>query len=789
MRIIVLIWIFTLLLVGCKSKEQRIIDYIENGYELSDSADYATARVEFANALKLDEYNIDALKGLSVIYEKTEKFPDLYRVVNKILELDPSNEDARRKLVNLFVYVKEFDKAFDELDVLLKHSPQSTDAQVVRASLYFQAGKVAKGLQAAENILASDPNNKHARYMIANHFYSNQQYGKALDMLAIGLKAKPKDLKLNQLKVRVLNVQKKYDSVVEILQMLTAEFPSNIALYKQLANQYLLVDDDINAEKVLKAFAQRAKSVESNLAVVEFFLAKSQVEKAENELKRYIKLFPDQMELQFILTDLLFANGKPEQAKRQLENILNEKNGVERLKAKNYLAHVALKDNDIDTHIQLYKEVVAEDSQNVTALVGLAKVDFGRGEVEKAISSLRALLSHSPNDPQVLLALAKAHEIQGEIDLAQDYYSSALKADSADSIYVSEFSRFLIKKGDSNFAEQVLDRSIKKGIVNKSILSLLAQVKLNLQKWDEAQAVADKLEKMSPEQGIISRIRGYAYRGKAEHTKSIAFFEEAQRSAPQSARPIAALVGAYLRSGETQRAHGFIDSTLKKNPQHLQAQLLKGLVYEFEKDFSKAEAVYRKALKLNPEYMASYRNLTRVLVVQGKIDSALTAVQTGRAQLPNNVNLAISEAVLLERLNKFQQAISVYRKLLEKDSSSDIAANNLAILLLKQGGEPALEESKRLAERFRNSEVPQFQDTLGWVYLNTGNNVDALYLLEKASRALDDVAEVRYHLGMAYLKNDRKPEAKRELSFAVKKLDQDFPEKNIAVAQLATLAD
>ena len=88
------------------------------------------------------------------------------------------------------------------------------------------------------------------------------------------------------------------------------------------------------------------------------------------------------------------------------------------------------------------------------------------------------------------------------------------------------------------------------------------------------------------------------------------------------------------------------------------------------------------------------------------------------------------------------------------------------------GDDAGRREALKLAERFRNSDVPRFQDTLGWVDLMTGSAV----LTGKAAKALKDNAEVRYHLGTAYVANERKLGARWELEFAVQESGQTFAE-------------
>ncbi len=775
------------LVTACKSKEELVADYVVSANEYLALKDYQTARIEFTNALKIDEFNVEALLGLSELYEKENKYPDLYRTLHKILEIQPKHKGARRKLLDIYVYVNQFEKALNESNLLLSQEPDSVEVKVIRASIFFRSGNYSQGIAEAKAILDIQPNNIHAKYMLATYMLQQNKHSDALDMLNTALEHSPENINLNQLKIYILNAQGNIEQATAVLATLVERLPSNGVLQKQLANQYLKIGEDLKAEKTLRKFSDREKSPNANLTLVEYFLAKKQKKQAEIELTRFINEFPGQVELQFTYIELLVADKRTKEAKAQLQSIVQTKNTKNQLKAKNILAWLALQDNNFEKQRQLYAEVVKEDPQNVTALIGIAKQDLREDKVEQAINSLREILSFAPRSAVVFLALGQAHEIHGDQNLAQDYYATALRRGSNNPTIVAEYSRFLIKQGNTKLAEKTLESAIRNRIVNKAILGLLAQSKLNLQKWDEAQRIADQLESVATESTIVSQIRGHAHMGKSEHSESIAFFKDVQQATPNSAKPLAALIGAYLRAGENAKAMAFLDNTLKQQPNNQQAQLLKGAVFELENKLTEAEQAYKKALAMDKANLVIYRYLTRILLVQNKTQEALSIISNSRRALTGDLNLAITEAVLNERLGKVEEAAAIYRDLLKQGEATDIAANNLAVLLLDSGESAALEEAKTLAERFRDSTIPQFQDTLGWVYLKTGNKIEALYLLEKASKALTEVAEVRYHLGMAYLENNRKIEAIRELSFAVKNKGQTFKGKDKAITQLAAL--
>ncbi len=70
-------------------------------------------------------------------------------------------------------------------------------------------------------------------------------------------------------------------------------------------------------------------------------------------------------------------------------------------------------------------------------------------------------------------------------------------------------------------------------------------------------------------------------------------------------------------------------------------------------------------------------------------------------------------------------------------------------------------------------EDPRISDTLGWIYFKKDVSTRAVIYLEESKEKLPYHPVVRYHLGMAYLKNGQIELAEKELGKALE-LDPNF---------------
>ena len=187
------------------------------------------------------------------------------------------------------------------------------------------------------------------------------------------------------------------------------------------------------------------------------------------------------------------------------------------------------------------------------------------------------------------------------------------------------------------------------------------------------------------------------------------------------------------------------------------------------------------------------------LYIQSKQeDRAIAQYQRIISLRPENSTPYTLIGMLEDQRKNFDVAADNYRKALEKDPNSVIAANNLAWLYAVTG-KGNLDEAVRLAQGAvqKNPNVAGFIDTLGWVYYKKNLHTAAVEQLRKAvslneaqSRATNSApsAAYHYHLGMALKGKGDREESRRELETAIRLSDKaPFADLEDAKKALATL--
>jgi len=120
-----------------------------------------------------------------------------------------------------------------------------------------------------------------------------------------------------------------------------------------------------------------------------------------------------------------------------------------------------------------------------------------------------------------------------------------------------------------------------------------------------------------------------------------------------------------------------------------------------------------------------------------------------------------------ERRGEHAEAAADYRQILALNGTDVVALNNLAYNLTVRDNRPrdAYAYAARAAALTKNN--PTIDDTLGWIQHLLGDNIQALVLLDRASRSLPNNAEVQFHAAVVYAASGRVQEAGQLLKTAL----------------------
>jgi len=177
-------------------------------------------------------------------------------------------------------------------------------------------------------------------------------------------------------------------------------------------------------------------------------------------------------------------------------------------------------------------------------------------------------------------------------------------------------------------------------------------------------------------------------------------------------------------------------------------------------ELDEALADIREIRKNNPDQDENFRLLEINLLLDRDHDErALQAANEALESFPGNVRIRYARAMLLDSMDKPEQAEADLRTIIEEQPDNAVALNALGYILTTRTDR--LDEARDYIERALaiDPENPAILDSMGWVLYLQGNTDEALSYLSRAWEAYAD-PEVAAHYGEALWQTGEQEQAR-----------------------------
>ena len=269
------------------------------------------------------------------------------------------------------------------------------------------------------------------------------------------------------------------------------------------------------------------------------------------------------------------------------------------------------------------------------------------------------------------------------------------------------------------------------------------------------------------------------------YTGAQSSLDEALNQDPENLSALQVLVRMYAGQRKVPEAIKKIRALVAKRPQSATLLAILGNLLAADGKPAEARSAYVQANSADPNSTNAMLALANLDFSEGKFDSARQGLTKLQTMDPKNPQVWIRRGGLEANQKHYPEAIDCFRKVLELEPRNAIAMNNLAYLLATRGNQT--DEALKYAQQAKEiaPDLPDIDDTLGWVLYNKGIYQPALRYLEGAAKRHDDPA-IRYHLAMTYAKvgDKRGPQMLREALGAA----PDLPEAEMARRVLAEMS-
>jgi tetratricopeptide (TPR) repeat protein len=539
------------------------------------------------------------------------------------------------------------------------------------------------------------------------------------------------------------------DAVMEAQDILKRD-PDNVEARRLLGRIYLRSLGDLQSgtqsTEVLKRAIEQYEaiikldpgSVEDHLLLGRLYRLNNDMAGAEEQFRIGVKLQPYSEEAVTTLAYLYDETGQSVKAAEILNSLPADGRTGRLYQA---LGFTYEEQKNYKKAIEAYSKAADLDQDNLDARRGLAQNLLNDGQSEAALAQFKTIVEADPQDPQSYMRMAEIYRRDGKFDLALDALKKA-QSYAQDSLELP-YNIAVIYQAQGKYDDAV---GILKELVSKTerpganygpgernnrsvFLERLGTIYRDNGKYDLAAATFRQMLEL----GDDSTARGYqeivdTWREARDYGRATETAKEGVAKLPND-RSLKLILAAQLAdTGQPDQGVQMAKSLLKGTSEDRDAYIALAQISNRLKRYKEADEYIAKAASLSttPDE-ADYVNF-----VWGS---------------------------LMERQKKYDQAETLFKKVLANDSRNAMVLNYLGYMLADRGVrlDEALGYIKRAVDL--DPQNSAYLDSLGWAYFKLGDYVLAEVNLRRASDHLSSDPTVQDHLGELFAKTGRLKQA------------------------------
>ena len=735
------------LLVGCsRDPNVRKQKFYESGMRFFEKGKYPEAAIQFSNATQVDSSFGQAHYQLALTYLKLQQYQRAYQELNAAIPTLADNTQAHIDLANLLILDGHFKEAKEHLDEVATKQPNDPLYHMALANYYAGSKNTAQAVQEMEKAIALDPRRADLYLNLGalqagegNPKAAEDNFKKAAALDPKGMNAQLALGGFYQVQGRLLEAEQQFRHAIEV-------DPKNPTPRNALIRLLSIEGKKTEAEQAARQAKQDLADDPAGYAMLGdyYFEIANDLDRASAE---YEALYRDH----------------PKDAKVR----------------KNYIQLLILK-NRLDEATKLDDEILKANPQDTEGMLFRGEIKIREGHPDQAVTTLQEVLVRDPDNPVAHYHLGMAFMQVGDQARAETEFREALRLTEARGGRMPEAEQSLadlaLRKGDWSALDQSAAKIVAAQPENPNGYALQAIAAVNLKQRDRAEQSIQKAIQVAP-QNPIGYIQLGAFRLlENRYADAEKAYQKALELSPGSTDALAGLMKVYLAEKNPDMAIASARAQIAKVPGNSGFyDLLGTALFDTKKDYPGAEAAFQKAIDLDKNNTDAILKLGQVYNAAGSTDRAVTLYQQALNDHPRDVPIYMLLGEFMERRKDWAGAKQVYQKLLEIQPDNAIASNNLAFVMLQEGGNVDVALAMAQTARRERPDSANIADTLGWAYYKKGAFGNAIDLFKEALRKSPNEPSYHYHLGLAYQQSGRKDLAREQFQ-QVLKMSPNFSE-------------
>ncbi|MEM9705970.1 MAG: tetratricopeptide repeat protein, partial [Pseudomonadota bacterium] len=548
------------LLSACSTPEERVAGFTRSGESLLQKEEVGKAGIEFRNALQINPDHLPALRGLLEVFRAQENDGQIFAVLNKIVDLDTEDAASRIDLGQRLLVRNNIERAktlSDEAMALLPEDPAGLSLAAAVALKYEDpAGAVAL----AKRSIAGAPNRSEPYIVLSAERVLVKDFEAAIAALDRGITAVDDKAALQLIKIELLQQRigdrDRIDAAYRALIDGSPDEPAYLRAY----GVFLARNRDNRARDIFQRFVDASPDDnEAKKDYVRLIATLDGQDAARASLKKIVDENAGNFEMRRFYADFVAAQGDLDTAKAELLTIGDDApEELDRLSALARVAEIEFRSGDKEKAKEISTDILDKDATQSEALVVRAALALDNSDTLSAIADLRTVLLNESDYLPALLLIARAHEIAGSMELAEERFGQAFQVSGNRSGPGIQFTQFLLRQNKVDRAVEVMKAVAGREPNNTTVLENLAALQLRVNDFVGAQETTQQLRSVTENPERADFISGFALQGLNQFNESVEAFRKSYETGDQGDNPLLALVRAYQSAGRSDEAIDYL---------------------------------------------------------------------------------------------------------------------------------------------------------------------------------------------------------------------------------------
>lgn len=327
--------------------------------------------------------------------------------------------------------------------------------------------------------------------------------------------------------------------------------------------------------------------------------------------------------------------------------------------------------------------------QQSRAWLAKGRSALSKGDMPGAQEALEKAASLNPTDPEPQRTLGGVYEKLGQQAQAILALKRAAELTPGDPGPRKELAELYLRSGQPGAAVDHLKKAVdqSKDGADSDLLRQLAFAQLRSGKVDEAEVVAQQLDKESPGDADTMALLAEVLIAKRQEERAVQLLDSAVEAHPNSPRVRTARAKYFYSRGKVQEALHEFELASQAAPEDTEIGLARARLMASAGQAEEAASLMDEMVKARPTDLNAQSSLAEVKLLADDVAGAREVAEGVIAHQPRNARALYVRARAIEMQSPDDpvRAINAYRQALEAEEDQTESLSRLWRLYLKQG--------------------------------------------------------------------------------------------------------